>query len=86
MVAMSEADREEIWREMLAKNRDGEIDSLTRPELRALIDAADDWVVANAASFNSALPQPGRGVLTTPQKALLLSYVVRRRWLVGVST
>jgi hypothetical protein len=60
---------------MIMKNREGEVDSLTRAELRAAIDAADDWVVANAPSFNSAL--------TAPQKALLLSYVVRRRWLVG---
>jgi hypothetical protein len=83
MPALSEADREAIFNEMIAKNRAGEIDSLTRAELRAAIDATDDWTVANAASYNSALPQPARGVLTAPQKALLLSYVIRRRWLVG---
>lgn len=83
MPVLSEADRETIWNEMVSKNREGEVDSLTRTELRAAINAADDWVVANTVSFNAALPQPARTVLTAPQKALLLSYVIRRRWLVG---
>jgi hypothetical protein len=83
MPALSEADREAIWQEIISKNREGEIDSLNHADLRAAIDAADDWVIANAASFNTALPQPVRGILTAAQKALLLSYVVRRRWLMG---
>ena len=42
---LAEAEREEIWREMISKNRDGEVDSLTREELRAAVDAVDDWIV-----------------------------------------
>src|SRR5262245_48275747 len=85
MPALVEAEREEIWRWMVLTNREGEIDSLNRADLRAAINATDDWVVANAASFNSALPQPARGTLTAPQKALLLSYVVRRRYVIRPS-
>jgi hypothetical protein len=83
MPVLSEADREEIWNEMVRKNREGEVDSLTKIELRAAINATDDWIVANVASFNAALPLPARTVLTTQQKALMFSYVVRRRWLVA---
>lgn len=82
MPILSEVEREEIWKEMVAKNREGEVDSLTRADLRAAVDATDDWIVANQASFNAALPLPARTVLTAQQKALLFSYVVRRRWLV----
>jgi len=81
MPALPEVEREEIWRWIALPNREGEVDSLNRADLRAAINAADDWVVANSAAYNTALPQPARGVLTAPQKALLLSYVVRRRYL-----
>lgn len=82
MAALSEADREWICRWFFITNREGEIDSLTRAQLRPAFDASDDWAVANAASFNSALPQPARGVLTAADKALLLSRVIRRRALI----
>lgn len=82
MAVMSEQDREWVCRWFFINNREGEIDSLRRVDLRAAFDASDDWAVAKAASFNSALPQPARGVLTAPDKALLLSRVIRRRALI----
>lgn len=57
---------------------------LTKADLRAAVDAADSWANSNAASFNTALPLPARTALTAAQKARLLMYVVRRRWLSGV--
>jgi len=54
--------------------------ALLKPELRAAVNAIDDWVDANAASFNAAIPQPARAQLTNTQKADLLVYVVRRRF------
>ncbi len=57
---------------------------VNKADLRTAINAADDWVSANAASFNTALPQPARSVLTATQKALLLQYVITRRYLTGV--
>jgi hypothetical protein len=44
------------------------------------VGAADDWVEANQASFNAALPAAARNGLTTRQKAMLLMFVVRRRY------
>ena len=53
---------------------------ITKADLRAAINAIDAWVDANAAAFNTAIPQPARGALTAKQKARLLMYVVRRRY------
>jgi hypothetical protein len=57
--------------------------SITKSQLRAAIDATDDWIEANAASYNSAIPQPARGALSTKQKARLFMMVASRRF--GVS-
>lgn len=54
--------------------------ALTKSDVRTAINAVDDWVDANAASFNSAIPQPARAQLTARQKAELLMAVVRRRF------
>jgi hypothetical protein len=56
---------------------------LLKADVQAAIAAVDDWVVANAASFNAALPLPARTALTAAQKARLLLFVVRRRYEVG---
>jgi len=52
--------------------------------LRAAVDAVDTFLETNASAINSAIPQPARGVLTTKQKALLLMYVIGRRYVVEV--
>lgn len=51
-----------------------------RADLRAAVIAIDAWIDANAASFNTAIPQPARAQLSAKQKAELLLRVVRRRW------
>lgn len=57
--------------------------AVVKADIQAAVAAVDDWVVANAAAFNTALPQPARTVLTAAQKARLLAYVVRRRYETG---
>lgn len=54
--------------------------ALTKAELRAAVNAIDQWVDDNAAAFNSAIPQPARAVLTAKQKSQLFMFVVRRRF------
>jgi hypothetical protein len=48
-------------------------------QIKAAVDAADDWADANAGSFNTALPTAFRNGATTEQKTLLLCYVILRR-------
>lgn len=52
---------------------------LTKADLRAAVNAVDDWADANAVGFNTAIPQPARGAMTSKQKTLLLSYVILKR-------
>ncbi len=53
---------------------------LTKPELRAAIDAIDDWIDLNKALFNAALPQPARRDLTASEKAHLLARVATAKF------
>ncbi len=54
--------------------------SISKTELKAAVDAVDNWIEANAASYNSAIPQPARSNLTVAQKAELLSAVALRKF------
>lgn len=83
MAVLSDIDRADLFAEI---NRDRTaIDgmSITKAELRAALNAADDWANTNAASYNAALPQPARGQMSATQKAALLMYVIRKRHDVG---
>lgn len=82
MAAMVAADRTLTGarlQEDCSRARDG-LGAVTKADMQAAISAVDDWVVANQASFNTALPVAVRTALTTLQKAKLLLYVVQRRY------
>lgn len=53
--------------------------AFTKPDLAAAVAAIDDWIDANQASFNAALPQPFRSSATAAQKSELFGYVLWRR-------
>jgi hypothetical protein len=53
--------------------------ALSKADLRAAVDATDDWIDSNAASFNQALPVAARTELTATQKTFLFCYVALRR-------
>lgn len=82
MAILDEADRVEVWAELMRKySRDGEtIGAITKADLRTAVDALDDFMNANAATINNALPEPAKAVLTPAQKALMLSFVVLKRY------
>lgn len=52
---------------------------IAKAHVREVVNGIDNWVDANQASFNSAIPQPARGLLTTEQKSDLLTYVLYKR-------
>lgn len=58
--------------------------AVLKADLRAAIDALDQWVSDNTASFNAALPQPARSQLTAGQKSRLLAAIVLKRFSAGV--
>ena len=86
MALLTDGDRFDIWAEFM-RDRSAAHDpfgALTKVDLRAAVNAIDQWVSDNAASFNTAIPQPARAQLTTSQKALLLRFVVAKRFDSGV--
>jgi len=85
MAVLSESDRVSVWAEdMRDISNIREVCAINKIDLRAAVNATDDWVDANQAAFNAALPLAARNGLTTSQKARLLTYVVAKRFLMGV--
>lgn len=82
MAILADADRFEVWAEFMRERSQVQdaFGSLTKQELRLAVNAIDQWVSDNATAFNTAIPQPARAQLTAPQKALLLRFVVAKRF------
>ncbi len=81
MAVLTEQQREQVTRKLARDlSRVFEPVSVTRPDLREAVDAVDDWIDANAAGFNLALPLVVRQNLTAAQKARLLAEVIMRRF------
>lgn len=84
MAIMTDPQRVEAWAEFMREISDErEPIGVTKPDLRAALNAVDQWISDNASSFNTAIPQPARAALTATQKARLLMFVVRKRFNVG---
>lgn len=73
-MALTPTERDQVWRAFM-RVVDDEPCPFTKAQLRAAVDAADDWATANAASFNSALPAAFRAAASSAQKAALLGFV-----------
>lgn len=67
----------EIMRELSASRTPCPI---AKADLKAAINAIDDWCDTNAASFNTAIPLPARTALSSGEKARLLARVATRRY------
>lgn len=81
MAVLNETDRASVWRSFIQRNLG--LSGLTKAELRAAVDALDDFFDANATAINNAIPLPARTALTSAQKALLLVHVIDQRYLSG---
>jgi hypothetical protein len=79
MALLSDQNRIGVWARLMRMEEIGGL-QLAKPELRAAVDAIDDWLDANSAAMNAAIPQPARGALTTKQKAALLMLVIAERY------
>ena len=84
MAVLTDGARVEVWADIMREvSAERQPIGVTKPELRAAVNAIDAWLNDNAAALNSAIPQPARSALTTPQKARLLKAVITRRYLDG---
>jgi hypothetical protein len=57
--------------------------AMTKADLRAAVNAVDQFMEDNKGAMNNAIPLPARSEMTTKQKALLYVYVLQRRYLDG---
>lgn len=82
MAVLPDADRIRIWKGLMRywSNLRETLAGMLKADLRAAVDAADSWVDANAASYNSALPVTFRTNATQSQKSLLLVAVILMRF------
>ncbi len=84
MAVLSNADRSEVAADFnRAVSDDHEPCAAIKADVIACANALDDFLNANAATINAAIPQPGRTNLTTAQKARIMMLVIRRRYLSG---
>ena len=84
MATLTEQQRAEAHaKAMREASADHDVFGITKSELRAGIDAADEWINTNAALFNAALPLVVRQNLTAKQKARLLVWVIEKRYRVA---
>jgi len=77
MAALSDPVRARLWRKFMEAGASPP--TVLKADVRAAVNAVDDWVDSNASAFNTALPQPFRGAATSAQKALILAYIALER-------
>lgn len=80
MAILADSARAEVTADWMRENEET-VGAITKADLRACINALDQFLSDNAATINSAIPQPARSVLTTRQKALALTAVVAKRYI-----
>lgn len=81
MAVLQTQDRQRIWRGLMRATKDfGSAAGVQKSDLQEAVDAADQWVDDNSASFNNALPVTFRTNASTGQKSLLLVAVVLMRF------
>jgi len=86
MPNMSDENRQACWQEFMEQTSAAHelyTAPLTKTDIRAAVDAIDQWLTDNAASGNQAIPQPARSGLSAAQKARMQSIIVLKRWGTG---
>lgn len=82
MAALSTPIRQQIWRGLMRywSRRIETITGLTKVDIQAAVNSADDWADANASAYNTALPVAFRTNASASQKALVLALVILARY------
>jgi hypothetical protein len=81
MAELPEETRQQVWRGVMrwwSQEREV-LAGMTKSDLRDAIDATDEWIDDNQASYNTALPETARTNLTQAQKTLLFCAVALAR-------
>jgi len=85
MAVLPDTDRYDLWSAWMRDLSHSEtLGAVTKADIRAAVNALDDFLSTNAVAINNSIPQPARSELTVKQKALLLVYVIKKRYLAEV--
>lgn len=81
MAVLTEEERETSKHDLIERFyvRLNKVAALDTTEMRALINAADDWLEANAASYNAAIPLPLRAKATVAEKTAAFAIAAMKR-------
>lgn len=81
-MALTEQELNDIYTKVMShwSRSNTAIDGMNKNDLSAAVTAVDDWIEANQASFNNALPTAAKNGLSAGQKALLLAIVALARF------
>lgn len=81
MALLTNTQRREIWMEYQEEiSRLLETINISKSELKAAVDAIDQWIEDNSASFNQAIPLPARTELTARQKIRIFAAILKKRF------
>jgi hypothetical protein len=82
MAALSEADRQKVWRGFMRYLSDtaDPITDLVKQDIKDAVDSTDAWIDANSSTFNTSLPANFQANASPAQKALLFSAVALMRY------
>lgn len=82
MAVLSDDQRKDVWAELMrAWSNERAAVTINKTDLRAAVDAIDTFFNANITAINNAFPATARAGLTPKQKALVLVYVIAKRFL-----
>lgn len=78
MAELTENQRIAIWKKLMRDFK--ESTSLEKTELRAALNATDNWIDTNQTAYKTFLPEPAKSALTTIQLVQLFTYVSMKRF------
>lgn len=80
MALLPDSDRLKIWRALMREwSNLRESCNFLKQHLSDAVNATDQWIEDNQASYNNALPAQFRNNATVAQKTLLFCYVAMKR-------
>lgn len=75
---LSDAKRSKIWADIMSEG--GGFGTLNKYQLKAVIEAADNWIGSSTSSFNNSLPEPGKSQLDMKMKLKIFRMLIKIRW------
>ena len=82
MALLTDIQRRSLWAQFMSdvSARKEAFGNLLKADIRAAVDAIDQWVEDNQSSFNSAIPLTARTELSAKQKVEIFKLILDKRF------